>query len=360
MVKKFGGRLGIRSFALVMLAVAPFVSQFAAEAASFDCKKATGKVERRVCANPELSQLDAQLARAYDQALKNAKDPTALKTAQRQWLKDRNNCAEDACIRQTYQHRLAVFSNSDADKKLAQAKYPPYPEVWHRQLSSPPRLKGYDIGFYLGESGDQIAVSIAESRTDPDGGHHTSRLVSIGFFSGEMSLISEIDEFYQSHPLVHQHKNAITLTNGIRVSVKNLDPRMTKYCPQALNHYFSIEYPDGRAPRRMSLLRILEKPRRVEIDERCAGTAEAFISEKVESLWGYMVPLADGGFLIGDRLTGYIVRFDANLESKSDLLDKVLFWVDSAVVKQQDTDETNVSYQAIQDSVLKNLLARRK
>jgi uncharacterized protein len=60
-----------------------------AQAASFDCKKATSKMERAVCGTPRLSGLDESLAAAYT-AAKSRLSPNAVKTfvtGQSSWLR---------------------------------------------------------------------------------------------------------------------------------------------------------------------------------------------------------------------------------------------------------------------------------
>jgi uncharacterized protein len=62
-----------------------------AQAASFDCNKATTRVEQAICGDQSLSTLDDQLGqiyRAYEQALPDA-EAGVLLTIQRKWLDDR-------------------------------------------------------------------------------------------------------------------------------------------------------------------------------------------------------------------------------------------------------------------------------
>ena len=57
-----------------------------AQAASFDCKKAKSKLEKRVCSDPALSKADEQLAKAYNEALKGFVVPSFIKDSQQAWL----------------------------------------------------------------------------------------------------------------------------------------------------------------------------------------------------------------------------------------------------------------------------------
>jgi uncharacterized protein YecT (DUF1311 family) len=68
-----------------------------ATAASFDCKKAASWVEKTVCANPELSKLDEEMAKAYHDALVSLSPEGQKETKeyQKQWLKERVSSCED-------------------------------------------------------------------------------------------------------------------------------------------------------------------------------------------------------------------------------------------------------------------------
>jgi uncharacterized protein len=82
-------------------------------AAGFDCGKAASPVEHAICASPELSLLDGDLATAYSDALGVAEDPSKLRTEQRAWLAKRDTClkrtpvCDDAA--QIYRDRIGQF-----------------------------------------------------------------------------------------------------------------------------------------------------------------------------------------------------------------------------------------------------------
>lgn len=84
------------------------------QAASFDCAKAATKVEKAICADDELSSLDEEMAATYKLAL-NKGNAKAIKSAQKDWLKERDSCASDStgmyasmneCIKEQYNDRL--------------------------------------------------------------------------------------------------------------------------------------------------------------------------------------------------------------------------------------------------------------
>jgi uncharacterized protein len=93
---------------LVMLILASFVSSISF-AASFDCDKASSRIEKLICTDPDLSQLDESLLFNYKLLLSSAgeTDTSSVKNNQRSWLKYRNSNCHSAyqCI-VTYAERI--------------------------------------------------------------------------------------------------------------------------------------------------------------------------------------------------------------------------------------------------------------
>jgi GR25 family glycosyltransferase involved in LPS biosynthesis len=94
-----------------------------AAAASFDCKKAATWLEKTVCSNPELSKLDGELAKAYQDALASlspeGQDET--KQYQRQWLKKisllykperRFRAPAEVILHNSYEERIEQLQHS--------------------------------------------------------------------------------------------------------------------------------------------------------------------------------------------------------------------------------------------------------
>jgi len=99
----------INGMVLFFLIVFLEVFSTQATAASFDCKKASTWLEKKVCSNPELSKLDEQMADAYQDALANSlpDEQKKIKEHQKKWLKRllkslqtiKHDCNEfDECI----------------------------------------------------------------------------------------------------------------------------------------------------------------------------------------------------------------------------------------------------------------------
>lgn len=83
-----------------------------AQAASFDCSKANGFIEKQICSETQLSEIDSQLSAIYKIKLSEARDPDVLRSEQREWIKNtRNKCQEASCIKQAYTDRLETLKN---------------------------------------------------------------------------------------------------------------------------------------------------------------------------------------------------------------------------------------------------------
>jgi len=87
---------------LLFLLVCPI----GAPAASFDCAKAASRVEKLICADNDLSNLDDKLEAEYRAARRTGLSDSRV-TAQRAWITQRNSCEDKECVRQLYESRVA-------------------------------------------------------------------------------------------------------------------------------------------------------------------------------------------------------------------------------------------------------------
>lgn len=86
----------------------------AAQAVSFDCSKATSKVEIMICGDAGLSQLDEDLSSAYKAVLHDEKQSNIARQSQKQWIKLRNTCQDSACVKSSYEERLVALNSLSA------------------------------------------------------------------------------------------------------------------------------------------------------------------------------------------------------------------------------------------------------
>lgn len=87
----------------------------ALHAASFDCIKASSRVDKMICANEELSSADEKLARVYRAAYRKAPDRKALNAAQRSWVRKRNSAAGPDELKDLYKSRIDELKKGAAD-----------------------------------------------------------------------------------------------------------------------------------------------------------------------------------------------------------------------------------------------------
>ncbi len=80
-----------------------------AQAVSFDCQKAKTFIEKAICQNPELSQLDDELSSQYKMAVMDNKNTAVFKKQQATWLKQRDTCQTVDCVKKSYKQRIATL-----------------------------------------------------------------------------------------------------------------------------------------------------------------------------------------------------------------------------------------------------------
>jgi uncharacterized protein len=79
---------------------------------SFNCAKASSDVEKLICKDAELAELDRSLASLYSTVLKHtpASWQNTLKAEQRGWVKGRDDCWKDddmrGCVATEYRSRI--------------------------------------------------------------------------------------------------------------------------------------------------------------------------------------------------------------------------------------------------------------
>lgn len=91
----------------------------AAQAQSFDCAKASTRVEQLICEHPRLGELDSELAEAFRIALRDSPWASAnrrIRAEQKKWIARRDRCKNRRCVRRLYQMRLGqLHAEVDVD-----------------------------------------------------------------------------------------------------------------------------------------------------------------------------------------------------------------------------------------------------
>jgi uncharacterized protein len=101
-------------------------SSNASYSASFDCSKAFSKIEKAICASPQLGALDVELDRLYRAELERTPDVAgerdAVRTRQREWLRDtRNTCPGEQCLEMAYRQRVNALKEAQTSYQEAKA-----------------------------------------------------------------------------------------------------------------------------------------------------------------------------------------------------------------------------------------------
>lgn len=342
--------------ALLNLVAVIFLVTNAAFAASFDCAKAQTKIEKMICTDPELSKLDEELGAIYLNVIKDITIASKVKKDQKGWLKwERNRCSDVTCLKEEYQQQITELRDVLAvNFPISQSHYPPYPNVW-QQMFPDPKGEPWTIFFSFKLHGGDYVTFFTQSSSSKG-----KTYLGKSFFDGAEFGENEMHAAYYKLKNISTFETSTELKNYIGISLKGLDGRMSQWCPQGLNHYYEIIYPDGHKERK-SLLYFLDQPVHTPINDNCAFVSveelETSFVEKVGSLVGNLVPLDDGGFLLADKEHGVVIRFDSNFHTQSDWFNKHVIVVDTdELVKMGATQFETMNYQHMQDVVYEFLM----
>ena len=145
----------------VFLVLAGLLSFREAEAASFDCANVKGEIDKLVCDDPELSELDELVVSYYESAsatLTGARRD-ALRASQRNWLQDQSKCIGTTtrqCLFQRYKARLLLlevqYEQGSSTKPLIYRCDGPEHEI--------------DVSFFKTDP-PTVSLSLGESRDEP-------------------------------------------------------------------------------------------------------------------------------------------------------------------------------------------------
>ncbi|OOX97237.1 hypothetical protein BOP98_09330, partial [Campylobacter coli] len=94
----------------LMLAISANAQSLKEAKPSFDCAKASTKVEKMICNDKsgELQKLDRYMAKTYKELRQNLNknEQNKLLTSQRLWLQTLNQCKSKECVKELLQNRV--------------------------------------------------------------------------------------------------------------------------------------------------------------------------------------------------------------------------------------------------------------
>ncbi|MBI1276245.1 hypothetical protein GC177_09795 [bacterium] len=111
---------------MTALAAMRVMGAASAEAASFNCAKASHPLEKLICSNPSLSKLDEDVSNAYKAKLALLFDKAAFKGQQKDWMAIIRKRCDVACLAQDverdYRQQLVDLQTYDEENYTANYK----------------------------------------------------------------------------------------------------------------------------------------------------------------------------------------------------------------------------------------------
>lgn len=159
-----------------------------AHGASFDCAKAATPMEKRICTDPALSQLDEGLGAAYARAVARVGNKTLVRQWQRDWLKSATltSCKDAACLRPLFAARIAMLDDAIAS---------PWNGQYVRYVSNKADRNTADI-LLVALRDEAVAGSGATMWLGPNAANgqvHTGEFEAVGSFTGENLIFEQED-----------------------------------------------------------------------------------------------------------------------------------------------------------------------
>ncbi|MCF7717395.1 DUF1311 domain-containing protein [Aeromonas jandaei] len=113
-------------YSRIMLCLCAFWASLSVFASpSFDCGKAESSIEKMICSDKVLSELDSSLSTQYKYVLKtNPSSASSIKDGQRTWLRERKKCTDNSCLISMYEKRIKFFHDK-GNAKLNVVLSPP-------------------------------------------------------------------------------------------------------------------------------------------------------------------------------------------------------------------------------------------
>ena len=114
-VKRFTSSTQLSVLISTVLLGVGFCQTTLAQFEPLNCEDAVKFVEKTICTNPKLSSLNSELEAQIDHAELVTKVPLqVLILSQRNWIKQRNQCKNTACIETSYKTRLTEIKSLNA------------------------------------------------------------------------------------------------------------------------------------------------------------------------------------------------------------------------------------------------------
>ncbi|MBN2653563.1 MAG: hypothetical protein JXR79_00405 [Nitrospirae bacterium] len=204
------------------------------------------------------------------------------------------------------------------------SKYPPYPDVWDWQMpeadksndpSSAPIIKVHTM-----DNGDVMIAYALDYK--PDMG---KVIVKYFTFFGKIGLSDMEAKTVYKENYTGDAKTHIPFRNIFFLSKIGIGMRGGG-CYDALGHHISIyDKTETKSLESKTLLYVFDKPKYYKTRSHCWDGPSFYY--RVKAVDAAFLPLKDGTFLVITDV-GYIIRFDENFQTKSNLINNKFFWMD--------------------------------
>ena len=201
-------KIYVRQWLLCAFACVGMLMSSVASAASFACEKAVTAIERTICQDKELSELDEYLGRYYaaaGAALGDAK--VCLASDQRAWLsKVRGACKDDSCLKTSYRLRLSELDGlqpgATAVRELQLPKAPTLVAIIPPALDqvAAPRVKNLKPLSAEGKLANRVSTEDGYYVVSRGGAKHL--LVGVMFFDDSTSVLESLSKETRTDYLV--------------------------------------------------------------------------------------------------------------------------------------------------------------
>ncbi|MBF0118877.1 MAG: DUF1311 domain-containing protein [Desulfobacterales bacterium] len=342
-------------------------------AASFDCSKASTKVEKLVCDDANLSKLDEELGKAYGEAKKKVFD---LNDEQRAWLKSRNKCIDTECLTNIYRDRINILQNISINRPVQNPprltvvqvkKYPPYPDVWGYEF---PAKNDRSLAFHAVKipNGDYFITYISNIKERENNPNQKLIFQGISFFSKEKTNLTgdEYNKFWKKNKENRIKRiRALTFKDGSKIECSS------DYGCNLFSSYLTKEDSQGRTLSRINLIYFSDKPRKINISTCDINESlnRDYVKSRVENIHSAnFILLEDETFLMFEEEGNMVIRFDSNFNTKSDLINKHIFVIDKEIIEnlrenlgeKNKIEKVDVNDQTISDVVEKYIMKSMK
>lgn len=184
-------------------------------AASFECQRNESRVERLICSDSVVSDLDEVMARFYAGAQSALRqNATCLKPDQQEWVRKRNACRDVACMDRVYRERLAELTPLQPGINLRRRMdVPEVPQLVGALAPEPGRVMAPAIASHPGSATGQLVYDDKQGAfvIREKSGHQTIVLVDI---------MRGGDDATQFPAMAQAHRGA-TITARGRLAVKD-------------------------------------------------------------------------------------------------------------------------------------------